>query len=199
MFKRFRKDAANELADEALLAKYQESGDLQHLGQLYERYMSMVFGVCLKLMRDHGKAEDAVMIIFESIIEKARTHEIANFRPWLYVTARNHCLMEFRKNNRRPTDLHEPDQMARFDSVDPEFDIELPDTNETALNKCLEGLAALQRKCVQLFYFENKSYKEIALMLEEELGQVRSFIQNGRRNLKLCLEKQGINKIADSF
>ena len=197
MVKLFRTGATGEWSDEELLSKYQDSGDMAYLGKLYERYMPMVLGLCLKLMKDKSKAEDAVMGIFESIVEKARTHEIANFRPWLYVTARNFCLMEFRKNNRNPIDLHEPENMARFDDTEDQLEFELPSSGGDALAKCIEALADVQKTCIELFYFKEKSYKEIAEKVGEDLGKVRSFIQNGRRNLKNCLEKKGINKTAD--
>lgn len=187
---KFRRTGAPEhWTDEQLLEKYISGGDSGHLGQLYERYMPMVYGVCLKILRDPGKAEDAVMNIYEELVRKVKVHEIESFRGWLYVLARNHCLMEWRKNNRWPTDLH--DDMNRFDAAESTREYELPQ-GATPLEKCLDQLPALQRQSVQWFYYEEKSYREIADMTNEELGKVRSYIQNGRRNLKICLEKAGV-------
>lgn len=192
---KFRRTGAPEhWTDEQLLEKYVSGGDSGHLGQLYERYMPMVYGVCLKILRDPGKAEDAVMNIYEELVRKVKVHEIESFRGWLYVLARNHCLMEWRKNNRRPTDLH--DDMNRFDGAESTRDFELPQ-GATPLEKCLDQLPALQRQSVQWFYYEEKSYKEIADMTNEDLGKVRSYIQNGRRNLKICLEKAGVEGIGE--
>lgn len=192
MLKYFRQIPQEHLTDEQLLEKYVSGGEARHLGVLYERYMPMVYGVCLKILRDPGRAEDAVMAIYEELVRKAKEHRVESFRGWLYVLARNHCLMEWRKNRRRPTDLHAPEDMTRYDAVEPAFETELPATGSAPLEKCLGELPAQQRQSVELFYYEEKSYKEIAELIAEEVGKVRSYIQNGRRNLKICLEKQGI-------
>ncbi|MBN8679280.1 MAG: sigma-70 family RNA polymerase sigma factor [Chitinophagales bacterium] len=187
MLRFLRQNISQHSSDEQLLAEYM-AGNTRALGILYERYMPMVYGVCLKILKDSGKAEDAVMSIYESLVKKVKEHEIGAFRGWLYVLARNHCLMEWRKNQRRPTDHIAPEDMVRYDAVEPVFEYELP--QETAsLERCLAELSEQQRNCVQWFYYEDKSYKEIADMMSEELGKVRSFIQNGKRNLKNCLER----------
>lgn len=191
MFQFFRSDTPGRWTDEALLAHYQSSGEARYLGVLYERYMPMVYGVCLKILRDPGKSEDAVMSIYEELVRKAREHQVESFRGWLYVLARNHCLMEWRKNHRRPTDYHAPEDMVRYDAVEAAFEVELPGAEDKSLEKCLEQLPANQRTSVYMFYLEDKTYKEIAGLLAEEVGKIRSYIQNGRRNLKICLEKTG--------
>lgn len=192
MLKLLRPNTPEHWTDEQLLEKYVSGGDARHLGQLYGRYMPMVYGVCMKILKDPGKAEDAVMAIYEELARKVREHEIESFRGWLYVLARNYCLMEWRKNQRRPTDLH--DDMSRHDAVEQAFDYELPQGG-TPLEKCLDELPAQQRASVQWFYFEEKSYKEIADLITEDVGKVRSYIQNGRRNLKICLEKAGVRGV----
>lgn len=182
-------DAANLKSDESLLELYRTSGDARHLGTLYARYMPMVYGVCLKILKDPGFAEDAVIAIYETLVRKVPDHEIESFRGWLYVLARNHCLMEWRKKQRRPTDLHAPENMVFFDAIEGPFEMELAENGES-LKKCLELLTITQRKSVELFYFEEKSYREIADLVQEDLGKVRSNIQNGKRNLKKCLENK---------
>ena len=154
--------------------------------------MPMVYGVCLKIFCDAGKAEDAVIGIYEELARKAREHQVESFRGWLYVLARNYCLMEWRKNHRRPTDYHPPENMEHYDAVEAAFEVELPQPDRKPLEKCLGELPQHQRRSVELFYFEEKSYKEISVMLTEEVGKVRSYIQNGRRNLRICLEKAGV-------
>jgi RNA polymerase sigma factor (sigma-70 family) len=178
----------DDRSDELLLAEYVRSGEARFLGSLYQRYMPMVYGVCLKILREPARAEDAVMAIYEELARKVREHPITSFRGWLYVLARNHCLMEWRRNHRHPTDLHPPEDMHRYDAVESAFEVELP-SGATPLEKCLGELPARQRQSVQMFYYEEKSYKEIADLLAEEVGKIRSYIQNGRRNLKICLER----------
>jgi RNA polymerase sigma factor (sigma-70 family) len=189
MLRFFRSDTPSQQSDEELLARYQAGGEARYLGQLYERYMPMVYGVCVKILRDPGKAEDAVMNIYEELTRKAKEHQVESFRGWLYVLARNHCLMEWRKNHRRPTDYHAPEDMVHYDAVEAAFEVELPAAADKSLEKCLGELPQQQRQSVVMFYFEEKTYKEIAELIAEEVGKVRSYIQNGRRNLKICLEK----------
>lgn len=187
MLKFLRLSSPTSRTDEQLLADYLSSGDAGHLGLLYERYMPMVYGVCLNILKDKGKAEDAVMSIYEELTRKLAAHEVGAFRGWLYVLARNYCLMEWRKNQRRPTDLHAPEDMSRYDAVEEAFEVELSAAPEP-LKRCLEALGEMQRKCIEWFYLEEKSYKDIAELLLEEVGKVRSHIQNGRRNLRICME-----------
>jgi RNA polymerase sigma-70 factor (ECF subfamily) len=196
----FRSKSSEQRPDEALLAEYRRSGDTAVLGRLYERYMPMVYGVCLKIFKDSAKAEDAVMTIYEELVRKLPEHDVKEFRPWLYVLARNHCLMAWRKDKRRPTDLLEPEAMQRFDGIDNGIEFELPPAEGSAqpLEKCLGELSEAQRISVQMFYYNDQSYKEIADVLNEELGKVRSYIQNGKRNLKLCLERHGIRAMNDN-
>jgi RNA polymerase sigma-70 factor (ECF subfamily) len=185
-----RKGIADPSTDEQLLERYVSGGESRYLGILFERYMPMVYGVCFKILRDRGKSEDAVMGIYEELTRKVKEHQVESFRGWLYVLSRNYCLMEWRKQHRKPTDLHAPEDMVRYDAVESAFEFELPSENNS-LQRCLDELPDHQRASVEMFYFEEKSYKEIAELIREEIGKVRSFIQNGRRNLKLCLERKG--------
>jgi RNA polymerase sigma factor (sigma-70 family) len=188
MLRFFRPNSTELLTDEQLLDDYVRNGTVSALGKLYERYMPMVYGVCLKVLKDPGKSEDAVMAIYETLTKKVKEHDIESFRGWLYVLARNHCLMEWRKDQRRPTDHHAPEDMVRYDAIESAFEYELPQ-EQNSLEKCLQQLPEMQQKSVVWFYYEDKSYKEIADMIREEVGKVRSYIQNGRRNLRLCMEK----------
>ena len=191
MLRFLRPNSADPDSDELLLARYVRTGEAEALGRLFERYMPMVYGVCLKILKDPGKAEDAVMGVYESLTQKVKEHDIASFRGWLYVLARNYCLMEWRKAQRRPTDHYAPEDMVYHDAVENPAEYELPQ-DRAPLEKCLDQLNTVQRNTVQWFYYEEKSYKEISEMIAEDVGKVRSYIQNGRRNLRICLEKYGI-------
>jgi RNA polymerase sigma-70 factor (ECF subfamily) len=189
MLRFFKRKNTDTQTDEELLAAYLADKDARYLGKLFDRYIPMVYGVCLKILKDANAAEDAVMGIYEHLTKKVDSeHEIEQFRPWLYVVARNYCLMEWRKKQRNKEDLWSPEDMHRLDGTEDAFDLEIDVANKSALQKCLDALPDLQLKCVELFYLEDKSYKEITELLGSELGATRSYIQNGKRNLKLCLE-----------
>lgn len=182
-------------SDAELLAAYRQSGDSAPLGELYARYMELVYGLCLKYLQDVGKAEDAVMSIFEALLDKAKTHQVDNFRSWLYVVAKNHCLMQLRKAKKNLTVSYEPEFMQSVDQRRHSIELETENGRTTQLETCLNRLAPLQKRCVQLFYLEGKSYKEIAEEEGHSLGSVRSYIQNGRRNLRICMEELENEKI----
>ena len=173
---------------------YRSTDDLAHLGDLYERYVELVFGVCLKYFRDRPKAEDAVMEIFEKLVVKTKTQDIRDFRPWLHVVAKNFCLMELRKKKRTVSmeDLSPAakKQVVQSVGVVHPLDEEPQNGEEKALRECMEKLSGEQRKFIEEFYFQGKSYKEISAESGEALGMVRSRIQNGRRNLRNCMEKK---------
>ena len=181
---------SSELSDEELLGRYRANGDIAWLGQLFERYAELVYGVCLKYCRDEQEAEDAAMAIFEQLVTKAREHEVHNFKSWLHVLTKNHCLMQLRKASRQREQNFEPQLMQSVDGRHHTIEISEDNGQMKGLQDCMAQLPEEQRQCVQAFYLEGHSYKEIAEFRQEELGRVRSYIQNGRRNLKICMEKK---------
>ena len=194
---RLKKTYNRDLPDESLLKHYQRTGDLEVLGRLYTRYMHLVYGVCLRYLKDRENAKDAVMQIFEKLVEDAHQHEIRQFKSWLYVLTKNFCLMQIRSQKSQDRRINN----WKIDHVKfVESDIELHpiDRDETdrdkALRDCIEKLNPEQRRCIQLFYFENKCYQDIAVSLKMEEKKVKSHLQNAKRNLKICLENQNGTK-----
>lgn len=179
------------LTDKELVASYKQSGDLDVLGGLYQRYMELVYGVCLKYFKEPETAKDAVMQIFEELVSKLKKHEVENFKGWLHQLAKNHCLMQLRtpknlKTVEFKTELVQTEENVHLNGV---FEKE---ENLKKLDYCLGTLTDEQKKAVSLFYLEGKCYNEIAEITGQDWNQVRSFIQNGRRNLKLCMEKSEV-------
>lgn len=177
-------------SDDALLALYRKDGSLDVAGELYNRYMPLVYGVCLKYLKDREESRDAVMQLFEKLVPVLREHDVANFKSWLYVTARNHCLMQLRALKSRQQKEMPAFLMENALVLHPE---EVPETEAslTKLEKCMETLVAEQKRCVQLFYLKQLCYKEIVAATGFEDNRVKSYIQNGKRNLKICMEKHG--------
>ena len=180
--------------DQELLETFLRNNDVEILGELYSRYMHLIYGVCLKYFKKPEKSKDTVIELFEKIQSKLREHEVKNFKSWIYVVTKNHCLMELRKTKvGEIIHVSSDEELARFMENETELhpiDNETNEKLETALNNCIEKLKAEQKKCIRLFYFENKCYRDIAKLLKLEEKKVKSFIQNGKRNLKICLEKQ---------
>ncbi len=177
-------------SDKELLAAFKESGDINHLSTLYQRYMDLVFGVCLKYFKDTERSKDAVMDIFDELNTKLRQHEVENFKGWLHVLARNYCLMQLRSpRNIKTTEFNpafmQSEQNAHLNGEDME-----KEENFKQLEHCMDALPAEQKKTVELFYLGNKCYNEIALITGYDWSKVRSYIQNGKRNLKICMEEK---------
>lgn len=177
----------DEANDEILLERYRKDGDLQVLGRLYEKYVQLVYGVCLKYLTGEDDAKDAVMGIFEELVVKAKAHEVKQFRGWLYVLARNYCLMQLRSDKKMPTTSIDEQVMEFTADVHP--DNKYSEEYMTVLERCMSKLPAGQRQSVDLFFLQEKCYKEIADNTGFTMNEVKSHLQNGKRNLKICIEK----------
>lgn len=190
-FRRSPKKAPAE--DAELLQQYRETGDLKVLGELYERYMHLIFGVCLKYLRDEDDSKDATMQIFEKLVTDLRLYEVKNLSSWLHTLARNHCLMMLRQRKRTTAQesiqLIGEDDMEIVAFVHPED--EGVEMQLVQMEKGMNDLPDEQKVCLELFYLEQKSYKEICDMTGFDFKQVKSYIQNGKRNLKIYLDKTG--------
>ena len=182
------KDNTN-LSDAELVSLYRLGGDLKVLSQLYQRYMELVYGLCIKYLKDSEKAKDAVINIYEELVPKLRQHKVSNFKSWLFTLSRNHCLMQLRKEKGKHTveiadDFMQNAELLHLDEV------KQKEEQLNSMEDCLEKLAEEQKICVTLFYLEGKCYNEITELTGIEWNKVRSYIQNGRRNLKLCMENK---------
>ena len=173
--------------EESLLKRYQETNDLALLGELFESHSSMVYYVCLRYLQDSEVSKDAVMQIFEELVTKVKKQEIKNFGSWLYVLSRNYCLMQLRSGKKMqhvPFEefVESPDFQHQDDPGDKERKL-------TALELCLEKLPERQKQTINLFFLQEKCYKDIVENTGFSLNDVKSYIQNGKRNLKICMDK----------
>jgi len=185
----FLRDISNEsLSDSQLISIYQQQGDLEVLGRLYQKYMDLVYGVCLKYFKESERSKDAVMQIFEELVLKLKKHRVENFKSWLYQLTKNHCLMQLRTpRNLKTVEISE--SLMKSEDAEHLDGVMQKEQNFHRLAYCLATLSQDQRRVVELFYFEGKCYNEIVDLTGHEWNQVRSFIQNGKRNLKICMEK----------
>ena len=179
------------ITDEELLKRYCDSGDLVYFVEAYKRYMPLMYGVALKYLKRPEDAQDAVMQLFEELIVKVKAVEIQSFKAWRYTCIRNNCLMEIRKKSKNLSISLDDSFMEFCDDFHLTF-VNEKENREKSLRECVEGLPERQRVSVKYFFLDELSYKEV----EERTGfsskMVKSFIQNGKRNLKLCLQRKGI-------
>jgi RNA polymerase sigma factor (sigma-70 family) len=184
-----------ELNDAQLLAEIREKGSSEAIGVLFERYAHLLYGVCLKVLQDQEASRDAVMDIWAELPAKIQRSEIQVLRNWLWSVARNHCLMELRKRQKlgeRQTLILDSamENPAVSHLMDKNLQEESLEIQLVGLENCLETLKVEQRDCVRMFYQEEKSYKDIEHLMGLSFKEVKSYIQNGKRNLKLCLESK---------
>lgn len=181
------------LADLDLVSLYKETGDNTIVGELFQRYTHLVFGVSMKYLKDEDKAQDAVMQVFEKMLVDLRKHTITeNFKGWLYMVAKNNCLMMLRgeKNTREKQKELKKDTVTLMESysllhLDNENDKEVV---LTMLEDCIKKLNDNQKLAVELFFIQEKCYQEVAEETGFTMLEVKSYIQNGKRNLKICME-----------
>ena len=180
------------LSDLELIERYRYSYDNAYIGELFQRYSHMLFGVGMKYLRDEEKAKDIVMDVFEKVLKDLKRHDVENFRTWIYSVTKNQCLMALRKDKRLDA---RQEEFNHFTKEIMEIDLpvhlngESQEETDRKLMDALETLKKEQQECIRLFYFERKSYEEIELMTGYSYKEVKSFLQNGKRNLKIQLTK----------
>ena len=185
------KPEQENLTDEELLKRYCDSGELVYFVEAYKRYMPLVYGVALKYLKRPEDAQDAVMQLFEELVVKIKEVEIQSFKAWLYTCIRNNCLMEIRKRSKNLSVSLDDSFMEFCDDFHLTV-VSESENREDSLRDCVESLPEKQRISVKYFFFDELSYKEVEERTGFSLKMVKSFIQNGKRNLKLCLERKGV-------
>jgi RNA polymerase sigma-70 factor (ECF subfamily) len=175
---------APERSDEELFELFLKNRDRSILAGLFRKYMPLVFGVCMKYLKDKVKAQDCTMEIFERLIDLDSNHHIQRFKPYLFVLTKNYCLMKLRGEKAQFVEISASD-MEIAEEVHP---IDENDLKMDALERCIAELKDLQKTCIKGFYLEKKSYLQLSKEFKVTLNAVKSHIQNGKRNLKSCLE-----------
>ena len=182
-------DNYQHITDAELLEKFYGDHDNKWLGILLPRYTFLLLGVCMKYLKNEEDAKDCVQHIFLKVINELHKYKVDYFKSWIYMIAKNHCLMKIRGNKNQVVELNE--------NVTPSGDINEDKTShlekDRLLNKMQDAIKQLnpeQQQCVNLFYLEKKSYNEIAEITGYTLLQVKSNLQNGKRNLKMMMERE---------
>jgi RNA polymerase sigma-70 factor (ECF subfamily) len=178
-----------EYTDEELIEQFRKTGDSEFFGQLYNRYIPLIYGLCLKYLQDENKSQDAVMEIFEMLLPKIASYEIKVFKTWLYSVVKNHCFLLI-KNNKREIMVDFDANHMESESVLALLSEDVDEERESALNYCMTKLSEPQRIAISKFFYEEMSYADIVEVTGYDLKSVKSYIQNGKRNLKLCIESR---------
>ena len=163
-----------KLDDLQLVAEYKQTGNSMFVGELHTRHTHLIFGVCMKYLKDEDEAQDASMQIFEKLLVDLKKHEVQQFKAWLHMVCKNFCLMQLRSGASK---LKRTKEMQL-----------------TFMEECIKGLNEEQKLCVELFFLQEKSYQEVTELTSYNMNNVKSYIQNGKRNLKICIENKSAKK-----
>ena len=177
------------IPDQELLTRFYNDGDNKWLGLLLQRYTLLLFGVCMKYLKNEEEAKDAVQQVFEKSIKELGKYKVDYFKSWIYMVAKNHCLMQLRDKGKLPKELKEQMLTTPADDINHTEHWQKDQLLEQ-LRMAVSELIPEQRLCIEQFYLEKKSYTDIATGTGFTLMQVKSYIQNGKRNLKMVLLKQ---------
>jgi RNA polymerase sigma-70 factor (ECF subfamily) len=164
--------------------------DKEIVVELFSRYSHLVFGTCLKYLKSEEESRDAVMTIFEKLLEDLKKHEINNFKSWLHSVSRNFCLMELRKKKKWESKEEISNAVMESGYVLHLHEESSQEANVQKLEGCMKKLVSEQKRCIELFYIEEKCYLEICKATRFTMNEVKSYIQNGKRNLKNCMGRK---------
>lgn len=190
LMNRKTRSASVEKTDAELIRAFVEDNNTNDFGTLFERYTHLVFGVCMKYLKNQVEAEDAVMDIFEKLMSDLKKHEVKDFKNWLYRVSKNHCLMALRKRSvkyRTENDMAKEKQQEFMEIIDEGHHLYEEDEKAgilISLHNAMLNLKEEQRRCLKMMYQEKRTYREIADITGYSMKEVKSYIQNGKRNLK---------------
>lgn len=173
--------------DLSLIKAYKERDDVEALGHFFNNYMPLIYGVCLKYLKDVELSKDTVMDIYEKLSKKLKKHDVANPKSWLYILTKNHCYEILRKKS-RTLEKENSAYLMYSEQVYHLYNEDVKEQKLSLLEECIGKLESMQQSVVRMFYLDKKTYKEICSEMSIKWDKARSLIQNGRRNLKICME-----------
>ncbi|MCF1713349.1 sigma-70 family RNA polymerase sigma factor [Flavihumibacter sp. RY-1] len=181
-------DKYNHISEQELLRRFYQDRNKEWLGILLQRYTLLLLGVCMKYLKNEEAARDAVQQIFLKAITELEKYEVEFIKSWLYMIAKNHCLMQFRDKNRQLVELSE--QMVQVEDQEDKLSIKEKDQLLDWMHESIKNLNPEQQQCVTLFYLKKRSYQEVSELTGYSILQVKSSIQNGKRNLRLMIQRR---------
>jgi len=192
--------ASNSDRERILIEKYRKTGKSEYIGELFETYVHLVFGVCMKYLKNENDCKDGVMEIFETILQDLKTHEVKNLKNWLYSVTKNFCLRQKRiiNQDKRYSEFTMQRSGSAIMETEDILALKIDGTKSQqiiSLHDAIKNLNTEQQACIKLVYLEQKSYIETAEISGYELKKVKSYVQNGKRNLEIALSK--LNEFSD--
>jgi RNA polymerase sigma factor (sigma-70 family) len=189
-FSAVKTDKYQDISDQELLERFYSDHDNEWLGILLQRYTLLLLGVSMKYLKNEEEAKDSVQQIFLKVIQELQKYKVVYFKSWLYMVAKNHCLMKLRdRQGKITTEINDKLTAAPEEESDRQAMVQ-NDHTLSLMESALKELNPEQQQCVTLFYLQKKSYQEVSEETGFSMLQVKSYIQNGKRNLKILIEKK---------
>lgn len=183
------------ITDQALIVLFKKDEDNKWLGVLLERYTMLLLGVGMKYLQNEEEAKDMVQQVFLKALEEIPKYEISFFKSWIYMVAKNHCLMKLRSQKGKQA-IEFADHHESITDAGKEIEIlKIKDFNFELMEESMNELSTEQKQCIEYFYLQKKTYQETAELSGFSMMQVKSFIQNGKRNLRISIEKKIKNEV----
>ena len=189
-FNAVNKESFSNISDKEILENFYTSNNKEWLGILLQRYTLLLLGVCMKYLKNEEEAKDSVQQVFLKVIQELHKYKVEYFKSWLYMVAKNHCLMRLREKQGKITTGINDRQMAQPDEETDRQVLLQNDHTLELMELALKELHPEQQQCVTLFYLQKKSYQQISEETGYSMLQVKSYIQNGKRNLKILIENK---------
>jgi RNA polymerase sigma-70 factor (ECF subfamily) len=190
----YSSESSRHMSDMELIAEYKRTNDKRAVGELYKRYAHLVLGMCLNYFKDRDTAKDIMLNIFEKLFVELKKREVEHFKAWLTFVVRNHCISELRKKQTEQSRASE--YYLDNKALEAEVEEDVPEKIQIEkLESALKSLNPFQKKCIELFYYKNMSYAQIVEMTGYSVNEVKSYIQNGKRNLRLILSESKQNEL----
>lgn len=184
-----KKALYDSLSNQELLERYYQDGDIECLGVLFPRFTLLLYGLCFKYLKNEEEAKDAVQQVFLKAIPELAKYRVTYIKSWLYMIAKNYCLMQLRGTGNQTVELKEPLIYGGIDWEERKLAIE-KENDLTTLETAITELNTDQKLCITLFYLQKKSYQQVSEETGFSMMQVKSHIQNGKRNLKIILSRK---------
>jgi RNA polymerase sigma-70 factor (ECF subfamily) len=176
-----------KLSDEDILQKYQVSFEAEYIGELFRRYVPLLYGIGLKYLQSADKAQDAVMQLFETITTQTPLNEIKEFKTGICTLMKNRCLQTLHENHQEKPADSQTNTIEQHEILSI-FEKEQTDEKRRMLQMQVKKLPVEQRIPIIRFFTDEMSYMDIADSTGHKLKQVKGLIGDGMQNLKTYME-----------
>ncbi len=186
------KRAGEETSDEDLMHAIAQ-GDELAFEALYDRYSSLLYGLCLRMLGKRSDAEALLTEVFFEVWEKADRYESyrGSLRTYLVMLTRSRAIDKSRSESSRRA-AEEVAGKPVFSSTAHPLQAIIQEENRDIVRQAVNELTDLERQALFLAFFDGLSYRQVALQLDKPLGTMKSIIRRALHRLRQALRSSGV-------